>query len=80
MVAEFIETSAEARRGFKALEAPHRSMTALDPTMVLLDPIIQMLVGAVFDPFVQLGPDGARVAIVAVRRDARRNDAGRHFG
>ena len=48
MVAEFIETSAEARRGFKALAAPHRSITALDPTMVLLDPIIQILVGPVF--------------------------------
>jgi hypothetical protein len=57
MVAEFIETSAEARRGLKALEAPHRSMTALDPTMVLLDPIIQILVGPVFYTAVQLSPD-----------------------
>jgi hypothetical protein len=57
MVAEFIETSAEACRGCKALEAPRRSITALDPTMVLLDPIIQILVGPVFYTAAQLGPD-----------------------
>src|ERR1700722_2798231 len=48
--------------------------------MVLLDPIIQILIGAVFHAFVQFSPDRARITIVAVRRDTRRDDAGHGFG
>jgi hypothetical protein len=53
MVTEFLESSTETRSGFRAFETAHRSVTALDRTMVLLDPIIQILVGPVFHAFVQ---------------------------
>jgi len=40
VISEFIETSTEAASRFMVLEAPHRPVAALDPTMVLLDPIV----------------------------------------
>src|ERR1700687_5195937 len=79
VVMEFVETSTEARRGVMTLEPAHRSVSSFDPTMVLLDPIVQILVGPVLHPFVQLGPDRARVTVVSVRRDTRGNDAGHNF-
>src|ERR1700722_14613913 len=80
VVAEFVETSAEARCGLLALETAHRSVSSFDPAMVLLNSVIQILVGPVFHGFVQLSPDRARVTIVSIRRDTRRNDAGHRIG
>jgi hypothetical protein len=71
MVAEFVESSTQTRSGFRAFETAHGSVSSLDPAMVLLDPIIQILVGAVFHAFVQLSPDRARITMVTVRRDTR---------
>jgi hypothetical protein len=59
ITAEFVETSTEARCGFVTIEAAHRSVSSLDPAMVLLDLIIQILVRPVFHAFVQFGPDRA---------------------
>ena len=80
MVTEFVVTLTEAGSGVMALKAAHRSVSTLDPAMVLLDPIIQVLVGAMFHAFVQFSPDRARITIVTVRRDTRGNDAGHRFG
>ena len=46
------------RRGdaIPTFEAAHRSVSSLDPAMVLFDPIIQILVRPVFHAFVQFGP------------------------
>jgi hypothetical protein len=44
ITAELVKTSTEARCGFMTFEAAHRSVSSLDPAMVLLDPIIQILV------------------------------------
>ena len=44
--------------------------------MVLLDPIIQILVGAIFHAVVQFGSDRTRIAIVTIGGDTRRDDAG----
>jgi hypothetical protein len=79
MITKFIETSTEAAGGVMVLEASHRSVTALDPTMILLDPIIQVSVGPVFHPFVQFSSDRSRITVVTIRRDARGYDAGHHF-
>ena len=57
-------------------DAVHGSVSRLDPAMVLLDPIIQILVGAMIYAFVQFSPDPARITIVTIRRDTRRSDAG----
>ena len=80
MVAEFVESATETRSGFRAFETAHGSVSTLDPAMVLLDPIIQILVGAVLHAVVQFSPDRARITIVTVRRDTRGGDAGHGFG
>src|SRR5580658_6593425 len=80
MVTEFVESSTEARSGFRAFETAHGSISPLDPSMVLLDPIIQVLVGVMFHAFVQFSPDRARITFVTVRRDTRRGDAGHGLG
>jgi hypothetical protein len=80
MVAEFVESSTETRSGFRAFETAHESISPLDPSMILLDPIIQVLVAAMFHAFVQFSSDRARITIVTVRRDTRGGDAGHGFG
>src|SRR5580704_5622077 len=62
------------------LEATHWSISSLDPAMILLDPIVQILVRSVCHAFVQFGPDRARVTIMTVRRDTRGRDARHGFG
>src|ERR1700722_19324822 len=61
-------------------EAAHRSVSFLDPAMVLLDPIVQILIGPVFHALVQFGSDRARVTVVAIGCDPRGDDAGHRFG
>src|ERR1700676_1805342 len=80
MITEIVKTSTEARCGFITFEATHWSVSPLDPAMVLLDPIIQILVRPVFYAFVQFGPDRARVTIMTIRRDTRGGDARHGFG
>jgi hypothetical protein len=53
MVTEFVEASTEKRSGFRAFETAHGSISPLDSAMVLLDPIIQVLVGAMFHALVR---------------------------
>src|ERR1700722_15786529 len=77
---ELVETSTEARCRFMTFEASHRSVSSLDPAMVLLDPIVQILVRPVFHAFVQFGSDRARVTVMTIRRDTRGGDAGHGFG
>src|SRR3982074_1252014 len=80
MVTELVESSTETRSGFRVFETTHGSVSPLDPAMVLLDPVIQILVGPVFHAIVQFTPDRARITIVTVRRDTRGGDAGHGFG
>jgi len=48
--------------------------------MVLLDPVVQVLVGPVLYTFGQLGPDRAWITVVTIRRDTRGRDPGDSFG
>src|ERR1700692_3868346 len=80
MVAEFVEASTEPRSGFRAFETAHRSVSTLDPAMVLLNPIIQILVGAGLHVFGHFSPVRARITIMTVRRSTRGGDAGHGFG
>src|SRR5580698_3770943 len=80
MVTEFVEASTETRSGFRVFETAHGSVSTLDPAMVLLNPIIQILVGAVLHVLGQFSPDRARITIMTVRRDTRGGDAGHGFG
>jgi hypothetical protein len=80
MVAEFVVTSTEASGGLWTLEASHRSVSSFDAAMVLLDLIVQVPVGPVFNSRAQFGPYRTRVTVMTVRRDTRWNDAGHSFG
>src|ERR1700676_1762585 len=79
MITEFVKTSTEARCGFMTFEATHRSVSSLDPAMVLLDPIVQILVRPVFHAFLQFSPDRAWVTVMAIGCDPRGDDAGHGF-
>src|SRR3984957_20072360 len=80
VVTEFVETSTEARCGLVTFQATHRSVSSLDSTMVLFDPIVQILIGPMFCIRIQFSPDRAWVTVVTVRPDARGSDAGHRFG
>ena len=80
VVSKFVETSTEASSGFRVLEAAHRFVSSLDPTMILLNPIVQILVGSVFHSAVRFGADRAWITVVTISCDTGRNDAGYCFG
>jgi len=61
-------------------EATHRPVSSLDPTMVLFDSIVQILISPMFYTRIQFSPDRAWVTVVTVRRDTRGSDAGHRFG
>ena len=79
VVSKFVETSTEASGGFRVLEAARRFVSSLDLTMILLNPIVQILVGPVFHSAVRFGVDRAWITVVTIRRDTLRNDAGYCF-
>src|ERR1700730_14301256 len=80
VVSEFVVTSPEASSGFSVLEAAHRFVSALDPAMILLDPIVQILVGPVFHSAFQFGADRAWITVMTIRRDPRGNGTSHRFG
>ena len=73
-VAQLVVSSAEPSRGSWALEPAHGPVSALDATVILLNPIVHVLTGPMSNPLAQLGADRARVAVVAVGRDPVRRD------
>src|SRR3954447_9845196 len=79
-VAEFIVSPAEPGGRSRALEAPHGPVSAFDAAVILLQPVIQVATGPVPHTLAQLGPDRPGVAVVAVRRDPVRGDAGHRLG
>lgn len=80
MFSEFVESSTETRGGFGAFESTHGSVSPSDPAMILPDPMVQILVGAMFHALVQFSRDPARITIVAIGRDTRGGDARNGFG
>jgi hypothetical protein len=64
-VSEFVVTSAKAIRRGGVLEPAHRSILALDPTMILFNPVVQILTGPMLHAVTQLHPDGAWIAVVS---------------
>src|SRR3954471_14977915 len=75
-VSKFIVPPAEPGRGSGTLEAAHRSVSAFEAPVILLQPVIEVAAGPVPHPFAELGPDRAGVAVVAVRRDPVRRHPG----
>src|SRR5512132_2449546 len=79
-VSKFIVPPAEPGRGSGTLEAAHRSVSAFEAPVILLQPVIEVAAGPVPHPFAELGLDRAWVAVVAVRRDPVRCDPGDRLG
>src|ERR1700704_2268783 len=75
-VSEFVVTPAKAIRGGGVPEPAHRAISALDPTMILFNPVVQVLTGPVFHAATQHRPDGAWITVVSVCGDPRRDHSG----
>jgi hypothetical protein len=75
-VAEFVVSPAKAIRRRRGSEPAHRTISALDPSMVLLNPIVEVLAGPVFHVVTQHCSNGAWITVVPVRGDPRRNHTG----
>jgi hypothetical protein len=68
-VPEFVVTAAVSSCGWGALEAEHRSTSALDATMILLEAIVEITVCPMAHAAAELHPDRLGIGIVAVRCD-----------
>ena len=79
-VPEFIMTSAEASRRGNGTEATHWPISALDPSMILLDAVVEILVVPVPDIWTKLASDRTRVTVVPVGGHPGRSDASHCFG
>ncbi len=79
-VAQFVVGPAEPDGRSGALESPHGPVSAFDAPVVLLQPVIQVATGPVPHILAQLGPDRPGIAVVAIRRDPVRRDAGDRLG
>ena len=80
VVSKFVVPSTEASSGVRALEAAHWFVSSLDATMILLDPIVQILIGPMFHSAVQFGADRAWITVMTIGRDSCGNDAGHRLG
>src|SRR5215213_11590712 len=79
-VAQFVVSPAEPGGRSGAFEAPHGPISTFDAAVILLQPVVQVGAGPVPHTFAQLGPDRPGVAVVAIRRDPVRCDAGHRLG
>ena len=79
-VPEFIMTSAEASCRVYRTEATHRTISALDPSMILFNAIIEILAVPVSDIRAKLASDRTRVTVMSVRGHPCRRDASDRSG
>jgi hypothetical protein len=64
----------------RALQAKHRSTSALDAAMVLLKSVIKVATRPVPHMIAELGPNGSGIGVMAVGGDAIRCDASHRLG
>ena len=79
-VAEFVMTSAKASRRVNGTEATHWPISALDPSMILLNAVVEILAVPVADIRTKLASDRTRVAVMPVGGHPGRSDASHRFG
>ena len=79
-VPEFIMTSAEASCRAHGTEATHRTISALDPSMILLNAIVEILAVPVSDIRAKLASNRTRVTVMPVRGHPGRSNASDRFG
>jgi len=80
VVAEFVVASTKPGSRLAALESAHRLVSTLDAAMVLLNPVVEIAAGPMARTVAEFGLDRPWVAVVPVRRDPGRHDAGDRFG
>jgi hypothetical protein len=79
-VPEFVMTSAEASCRVYRTEATHRTISALDPPMILFNPVVEVLAVPVSDIRAELASDRTRVTVMPVRGHPCRRDASDRSG
>ena len=79
-IPEFVVTPAKAIRRGGVTEPTHRTISALDPAVILFDSIVEILAGPVLYAVTQHCPDGPWVTVMAVSGDPRRDYAGDRSG
>jgi hypothetical protein len=79
-VAEFIMTSAKASRRVNGTEATHWPISALDPSMILLNAVVEILAVPVADIRTKLASDRTRVTVMPVGGHPGRSAASHRFG
>ena len=79
-VPEFIMTSTKASRRVNRAETTHWPISALDPSMILLNAVVEILAVPVADIRTKLASNRTRVTVMPVGGDPGRSDAGHRFG
>ena len=79
-VPEFIMTSAEASCRAHGTEATHRTISALDSSMILLNAVVEILAVPVSDIRAKLASNRTRVTVMPVRGHPGWSNAGDRFG
>ena len=71
-------TEVASRSG--SLEPMHRTVSAFDATMILLQSVVEILAVAMLHICAQHGPDRPWIAVVPIRGDSIGRDPGDHLG
>jgi hypothetical protein len=79
-VTQLIVAATEFASRSWALEPAHRTVATFDAAMILLQPVVEILAVAVPHTCAQRRPDRAGIAVVPIRSDLIRRDAGDHLG
>ena len=79
-VPEFIMTSTKASRRVNRTEATHRPISALDPSMILLNAVVEILAVPVSNIRAKLASNRTRVTVMPVRGHPGRSNASDRFG
>lgn len=79
-ISEFVMTSAKASRRVNSTEATNWPISALDPSMILLNAVVEILAVPVPDIRAKLALNRARVTVMPVGGHPGRSDASHRFG
>jgi hypothetical protein len=79
-VPEFIMTSAEASGRAHSTEATHWTISALDPSMILFNSVVEILAVPVSDIRAKLAANRTRVTVMPVRGHPGRSNTSDRFG
>jgi hypothetical protein len=79
-IPEFVVTSAKAIRRGGVTEPTHRTISALDPAMILFDSVVEIPAAPMLHAVTQHRPDGPRITVMPVCGYPRRSHPGDRSG